>query len=452
MIQGSASFTFDYLALLLIASTIAGIGLATNNTVAIVASMLVSPIMGPVMALTFGTVVNNWSLTLLGLRSELVSLLMCICVGFVIGIIAILIGTDGLWPTEEVGYCTLCCVLSVANLFYVVVQMKGRGLVDGLAIGFAIAIPSGVGVALSILGNNTSSLVGVAISASLLPPAVNCGLAFAYAAMGFQVDSGARQDDDDVDYTTPTSFVNMGGISLALTIVNIGAIYVSGLMMFRIKEVVPIKNKTAFWQRDIQVSRRINTALHRQRDYRIGLRNGQHSLYHLQSDLQATPLNKDMRHELLKLRRAQSVHEALSTSTIHSPAAQPEARPRLMDLFGSLAKASEGEGPHSESDDDEDGMSMQPSPSKKQQQRSSPLKKSASSHNIVTPARPHRKSAEEYESVSSVRSHPHRDHYLDSAGDLSVGNLKEIKKRFRAQGHAINMACEKTKATRNESY
>ena len=32
---------------------------------------------------------------------------------------------------------------------------------------------SGMGVALSILGNNTASLVGVAISASLLPPAVS---------------------------------------------------------------------------------------------------------------------------------------------------------------------------------------------------------------------------------------------------------------------------------------
>lgn len=40
----------------------------------------------------------------------------------------------------------------------------------GLVTGVLIACPSGVGVALSVLGNNTSSLVGVAISASLLPP------------------------------------------------------------------------------------------------------------------------------------------------------------------------------------------------------------------------------------------------------------------------------------------
>lgn len=40
-------------------------------------------------------------------------------------------------------------------------------------MGLLVAIPSGAGVALSILGGNAGSLVGVAISASLLPPAVN---------------------------------------------------------------------------------------------------------------------------------------------------------------------------------------------------------------------------------------------------------------------------------------
>ena len=49
-------------------------------------------------------------------------------------------------------------------------EMSQRGEAMGLVTGIAVAIPSGCGVALSILGNNTSSLVGVAISASLLPP------------------------------------------------------------------------------------------------------------------------------------------------------------------------------------------------------------------------------------------------------------------------------------------
>ena len=42
-----------------------------------------------------------------------------------------------------------------------------------LWVGMLIALPSGAGVALSVLGANIRSLVGVAISASLLSPAVN---------------------------------------------------------------------------------------------------------------------------------------------------------------------------------------------------------------------------------------------------------------------------------------
>ena len=36
-----------------------------------------------------------------------------------------------------------------------------------------ISLPSGAGVALSVLGGTTGSLVGVAVSASLLSPTVN---------------------------------------------------------------------------------------------------------------------------------------------------------------------------------------------------------------------------------------------------------------------------------------
>lgn len=40
-------------------------------------------------------------------------------------------------------------------------------------MGLLIAIVSGAAVAIAIIGENTGSLVGVAISASILPPAVN---------------------------------------------------------------------------------------------------------------------------------------------------------------------------------------------------------------------------------------------------------------------------------------
>ena len=150
--KAQAIFSFDFLALCVVASMLAAIGLATDSAVVVVASMLVSPIMGPILAVTFGSVVHDWKLVKVGVLSELLSLLICVCCGFIVGLCFSPYGPFFGWPTGE---------------------MAGRGTNSGLIVGLAIALPSGIGVALSVLGNNTSSLVGVAISASLLPPAVN---------------------------------------------------------------------------------------------------------------------------------------------------------------------------------------------------------------------------------------------------------------------------------------
>ena len=49
-IQAGAQFTFDYLMLLILAAVIAFFGLTENSSVVLVASMLVSPMMGPILA------------------------------------------------------------------------------------------------------------------------------------------------------------------------------------------------------------------------------------------------------------------------------------------------------------------------------------------------------------------------------------------------------------------
>lgn len=107
-----------------------------------------------------------------------------------------------------------------------------------------------MGVALSILGNNTSSLVGVAISASLLPPAVNAGLCWAFAIL-------IRVGSIDNSNGTSHDFNVIAGISFVLTILNIVCIWISGIAMFYIKEVAPSKSKGAFWSRDIKLARAV---------------------------------------------------------------------------------------------------------------------------------------------------------------------------------------------------
>jgi uncharacterized membrane protein len=80
------------------------LGLVENNSPNIVAAMLVSPLMGPVMSITFGTIVSDKSLQKSGLISLIVGMFISCLFGFVFGLI---LGTTempwgfGDWPTEE---------------------------------------------------------------------------------------------------------------------------------------------------------------------------------------------------------------------------------------------------------------------------------------------------------------------------------------------------------------
>jgi hypothetical protein len=222
VIDAGASLTFDFVAFLLIASIIAGTGLGVNSTVSVVAAMLVSPMMGPILATVMGTVLylrqyvsGNTAgrdvhlvgrrLLIKGFIAECFCLFIGTCVGFVVGL-AFWNNTDtfnwGSQGTEE---------------------MLARTSLPGLMVGVVTAIPSGAGVALSLLGSNGNSLVGVAIAASLLPPAVNCGMYFAFAII-------ARD----------TELLRLGAYSQCLTLINVVCVFVAALGTFYIKRAAPL--------------------------------------------------------------------------------------------------------------------------------------------------------------------------------------------------------------------
>ena len=125
------------------------------------------------------------------------------------------------------------------------VEMRGRGEVRALWVGILVAVPSGAGVALSVLGGNAGSLVGVAISASLLPPAVNAGFFWALALLIALTGGSVRMfgpGGPDSPYTNQysssqvTEAFLLGVVSLALTIVNIICIILTGIAILRLKE------------------------------------------------------------------------------------------------------------------------------------------------------------------------------------------------------------------------
>jgi uncharacterized hydrophobic protein (TIGR00271 family) len=143
------------------AAVLSSVGLGTNSAPIIVASMLVSPLMGPIMAMSLALNLRHFKLAWLGARNFSISMLIAIIIGFIAGLVGLpWVSGPSVWPTYE---------------------MSSRGGEKTLLVGIVIALFSGAGVALSILSDNSSSLVGVAISAALMPPAVNTGMSWAVA-------------------------------------------------------------------------------------------------------------------------------------------------------------------------------------------------------------------------------------------------------------------------------
>eukprot|EP01083_Nonionella_stella_P164686 545849_1 len=69
-IDSQIHLTFDYLALIAVGAMICAGGLLTNSAVNVVASMLVSPLMGPIVGMTFGTIVRDRKMFWVSFRNE----------------------------------------------------------------------------------------------------------------------------------------------------------------------------------------------------------------------------------------------------------------------------------------------------------------------------------------------------------------------------------------------
>ncbi|XP_050433955.1 uncharacterized protein LOC126841479 isoform X3 [Adelges cooleyi] len=161
-LESGARLTFDFLILLVISVMVAALGLTQGETTIFVASMLLSPLMGPVNAATFGTMIKDKKLRNMGIVNEIIGLVFCVIIGFGFGLtISYFDERDpSQWVTKE--------MLTMTDI-------------RSLWVSIVLAFLTGIAVPIALLGNNTFSLVGVAISTSLLPPAVNAGLLWAFA-------------------------------------------------------------------------------------------------------------------------------------------------------------------------------------------------------------------------------------------------------------------------------
>uniref|UniRef100_A0A182YDF4 DUF389 domain-containing protein n=1 Tax=Anopheles stephensi TaxID=30069 RepID=A0A182YDF4_ANOST len=265
-VRAGGSLSFDYLLLIVTADSLAALGLVENNAPNIVAAMLVSPLMGPVMSITFGTIIADRELVKVGFTALALGMFISILFGFIFGLI--LGTTDMPWgfgdfPTEE---------------------MKGRGNARSLWMGILWALTSGSGVAVALLQGSAGPLIGVAISASLLPPVVNCGLFWALACIWLiykeedikmphlKGEPYSGNSSYEFIYTNyiPTEFLINGIVSGLLTVINVICIFITAIIVLKIKEVAAPYTSSPdlrrFWETDIRTARTANrTTIRRNR-------------------------------------------------------------------------------------------------------------------------------------------------------------------------------------------
>ncbi|XP_049529722.1 uncharacterized protein LOC125948079 [Anopheles darlingi] len=263
-VRAGGSLSFDYLLLIVTADSLAALGLVENNAPNIVAAMLVSPLMGPVMSITFGAIIADRELVKVGFTALALGMFISILFGFIFGLI---LGTTempwgfGDFPTEE---------------------MKGRGNARSLWMGILWALTSGSGVAVALLQGSAGPLIGVAISASLLPPVVNCGLFWALACIWLiyedikmphlKGEAYSGNSSYEFIYTNyiPTEFLINGIVSGLLTVINVICIFITAIIVLKIKEVAAPYTSSPdlrrFWETDIRTARTANrTTIRRNR-------------------------------------------------------------------------------------------------------------------------------------------------------------------------------------------
>jgi hypothetical protein len=179
-------------------------GATSNASVFIVAAMLVSPIMGPILGMTFGYRIADWELFRMSFINEIKMAVSAFSVGFIIALFIGFAGVDTYnWPTDV---------------------MMAKGQAFSLVISIIVSAAAGCILGVSVTSGGVNALVGTAISAGLLPPIVNAGMLISYSWFYCPIKS-------------KSALMEMGCYSLLFYSTHVVTIVIVANIMFLMKAV-----------------------------------------------------------------------------------------------------------------------------------------------------------------------------------------------------------------------
>ena len=153
-IEGKALWSFDFAALMILATAIAGLGLLADSVAVVIGAMLVAPLMTPLLGGGLAVVQGNLPLWKQSQKAVLLGFISALAVGLILGFIARAVG------------------LGITG------ELLGRGEPTPLDLG--VAFISGIAASYCLARPSLSSaLAGVAIAAALVPPIATTGICLA---------------------------------------------------------------------------------------------------------------------------------------------------------------------------------------------------------------------------------------------------------------------------------
>lgn len=163
--------TPTYVVLTLLSAVIATAGMLLDSPATVVGSMVIAPLIGPTMAASVGTVLNDRTLFHRGVKLQVLGIVVAIGSA---AVFALLVRYLFLVPPS----------LDILELS----EINERASPNFLVL--AIALGAGVAGMLSLITGVSTALVGVMIAVALIPPAAAVGLGLAFGIPWLAIGAG----------------------------------------------------------------------------------------------------------------------------------------------------------------------------------------------------------------------------------------------------------------------
>ena len=163
-----SSFGIMYVTLAILSGVLAGYGIANESPVILIGSMIVAPLLGPIALTSVGLLTPRRGILLTGIKTELAGLLITIATGIAVGFSIMYINYSFEQPVLGSKSTSLILNACTNNEIFSRTQLNVATIV--------LAVFSGLAAGIVISKGMSVNIVGVAIAASICPPATNIGL------------------------------------------------------------------------------------------------------------------------------------------------------------------------------------------------------------------------------------------------------------------------------------